>query len=79
MNVPKECNFEYPDYTHDEHWGQEVPSYMPGEAVKHYLKGDVAKKEKYFLRSVEYLALCYETLGDLLEKVFRSKHLQYLI
>ncbi len=46
MNVPKECNFEYPDYTHDEHWGQEVPSYMPGEAVKHYLKGDLAQKKE---------------------------------
>ncbi len=38
-NSPKEGPMEYPDYTHDDHWGQPVPSYIPSEAIKDYLKG----------------------------------------
>ncbi len=39
INGPKETSLEYQDYTHDEHWGRPVPSFLPGEAIRDYFKG----------------------------------------
>lgn len=38
MNGPKEA-CELPDYTWDEHFGRELPSYLPREMVFDYLQG----------------------------------------
>ena len=39
MNGPKEA-CELPDYSWDEHFGKELPSYLPREAVFDYLQGN---------------------------------------
>ena len=42
MNGPKEA-CELPDYTWDEHFGRELPSYLPREMVFDYLQGNYLK------------------------------------
>ena len=42
INAPKEI-YEYPYYTHLEHWGKATPSYPPREAMRDYMAGRFEK------------------------------------
>jgi len=43
-NGPKEC-LEYPDYSFEQHFGKEIPSYPPRAVIYDYLKGRFNKPE----------------------------------
>lgn len=43
-NGPKEC-LEFPNYTFDEHFGFQIPSYPPYDVLKDYLDGYYKKSE----------------------------------
>ena len=49
-NGPKEA-FELPDYLCDDHFGQELPSFIPREAVFDYLQG----KKRFFYIPIQVL------------------------
>merc|ERR1712226_885801 len=61
INVNKESNLEYPDYTFDEHFGNPMPSYVPRNIINDYLHGRAKHfnllqpiKFQHCIESVEY-------------------------
>ena len=65
-NGPKE-SFELPDYLCDQHFGKELPSFLPREAVFDYLQGKyvsmfVCPSLKYNFRPLEFRK--FEGIGN---------------
>lgn len=63
-NGPKEC-LEFADYSFEEHFGQQIPSYPPREVLQDYIMGRVAQSDvrKYirFNTAVRWVDWCEET------------------
>lgn len=48
-NGPKEC-LEFPDYTFEDHFGKNIPSFPPRQVLQDYLEGKWTRKSKVDLR-----------------------------
>ncbi|MDX9874726.1 MAG: NAD(P)/FAD-dependent oxidoreductase [Spongiibacteraceae bacterium] len=87
-NGPKEC-LEFADYSFEEHFGREIPSYPPREVLRDYIMGRVARSDVRrficFNHAVHWVEYCEEsrqftvTVRDLKADQLRSEQFDYVV